>query len=1197
MRKFDVITIGQGRNMMKIEVPADIQAKLTAWAHEKTSYWYGPGANWLPVMFKMGIPINRVIPDEQSLLTTLGLKPTAENRERENLERLVAVARQMGFHLVGWDAEAEVLEINFFRDVLLPWLDAKASWHKVFQGALAGWQAKIGQMASVSEIIETVLTEGVVNHTYLNGEQMKKLFAVSFAASGAEAQFSAIQSWSRSERIVSEDGEVSENDTSTFAWMLASRNQYSRISKLTTLVQKKVVAAGTFYLSGHQSINIVSALASDSGEIHRIIARDSGKTPSIHQKGVRVWFNMGIYRVANGVRDFMGDLRKPSKSAARRQLPLGVLAIEDGLVDSSLAIEIDGEAVPMTTGVNRRVAITNLVGLVGSGVCLLREAIDVRDPRSLRLSMSKEDFLKADLSSKIGKTFKHGEEIAHGEYNTHGYPIVVRKVSHQFNRSRTFYKVRVDYEILVRSQAPKFRSPGIKASGMVWLDRSIFSKFSNAQIVFTQETVKQPHIALMMMWAQTTGTLATLGEHGLAPEHEAAFLKWYAQNKKVVNVQFRVSPESAPYYKAAEEAGSALKLFERGRNLWCSQQVEYVTGNMPVSVEATVTELRMTRTSVTPHMSLRRAAQMHDIQKVPGIKLNTLNEARSLTIREARQLMELPWKRLVKKGMSLFPKGMRFDFYEAGGELNSVIVDWTAIEWLSTGDIVPDDRLSAHLHLALSCKSLLIPSSEFPPEPEENKDEWESKMAEIVKSNDELIEVMSTEMRLFVYELHFVAISPSILKRVLRPTEDFTTQLVVRTVDTFGPDLPSGNEVLVSPATLAFMQKHGMKYGVGDAFVSNRYPTPFDTTLKLAVSEHVPNGVMLVQNFYQQVPNFGDADGDTDVLTPEAEYPSVLRLNRRERNRVSALVTMLIANTTEYALPDMNRSSLPDNVYNWDEGEIDNRNEQEKASSRYHLFTDISECEMTKWLIQKPLWNILEGVPFVDQISLTVSIEQFQLTAEQIAEFTTFGIGGIYGMADALSVLAAFWRGVNTARYQTLHSSSTVAWWIYENVFLSGTPNEITWRLWEVMKQPRKENFDEWMALLAKIGVPAEMALPTGQTLGEVLWLSRMQCLAYNNMLRGVAPRSEWLGALGWMAEYNQLELNAFARLAFSGSFGLRRSSEPMLKPEMVAKALEFVSPQSQFGIMYADLIRTVAPHVLAVSARASAVAQARDEY
>lgn len=125
--------------------------------------------------------------------------------------------------------------------------------------SISGWAAKIGQMSAIADIIDTVLTEGVVNHTYLNSEQMKKLFAVSFAAAGAEAQFSAIQSWSRSERIVSEDGEVSENDTSTFAWMLASRNQYSRITKLTKLVQKKVVAAGTFYLSGHQSVNIVSA--------------------------------------------------------------------------------------------------------------------------------------------------------------------------------------------------------------------------------------------------------------------------------------------------------------------------------------------------------------------------------------------------------------------------------------------------------------------------------------------------------------------------------------------------------------------------------------------------------------------------------------------------------------------------------------------------------------------------------------------------------------------------------------------------------------------------------------------------------------------------------------------------------------------------------------------------------------------------
>ncbi len=539
---------------------------------------------------------------------------------------------------------------------------------------------------------------------------------------------------------------------------------------------------------------------------------------------------------------------------------------------------------------------------------------------------------------------------------------------------------------------------------------------------------------------------------------------------------------------------------------------------------------------------------------------------------------------------------MRFDFYEAGGEIGSVVVDWGALEWLSTGDIVPDDRLSSHLHLALSCKSLLVPSTEFPPEPEEDKEEWESKMSEIVKSNDELLGVMSTEMRLFVYEMHFIAISPSILKRVLRPTEDFTTQLVVRTVDTFGPGLPAGNEVHVSPATLAFMQKHGMKQGADDDFVSNRYPTPFDTTLKLVVNEHVANGVMLVQNFHQQVANFGDADGDTDVLTPLDEYASVLRLNRRERQRVSALVSMLIANTSEYSLPEIKRTSLPDEVYDWHESAVDTRPEGEKIAGRYHLFTSIEESEMTKWLIQKPLWNIPEG-EFVDAISLVISDDQFQLTAEQIAEFTTFGIGGIYGMADALSVLASFWRGVNTARYQTMHAASTVAWWIYENVFLSGTPNETTWRLWEVMKQPRKENFEEWMSLLGKIGVPAEMVLPTGQTLGEVLWLSRMQCLAYNNMLRGVAPRTEWIESLGWLAEFNQLELNAFARLAFSGSIGLRRSSEPMLKPETVARALEFVSPQSQFGIMYADLIATVAPHVLAVSARATAVAQSRDEY
>lgn len=223
-------------------------------------------------------------------------------------------------------------------------------------------------------------------------------------------------------------------------------------------------------------------------------------------------------------------------------------------------------------------------------MCLLRDSIVVRDPRSLRLSMSKEDYLKANLNSKIGKTFLHGEEVAHGEYNMHGYPIVVTKVSHQFNRTKTFYKVRVDYEIVVRSQAPKFRSPGIKASGMLWHDKSIFGKFSNAQVVFTQETVKQPHIALIMMWAQTTNRHVTLGEYGLSADDEAAFKLWYSSNKRTANVQFRISSESLPYYKAAAEAGSALKLFERGSNWWCSQKVEYVTGDMPVSVEATVTE-------------------------------------------------------------------------------------------------------------------------------------------------------------------------------------------------------------------------------------------------------------------------------------------------------------------------------------------------------------------------------------------------------------------------------------------------------------------------------------------------------------------------------------------------------------------------------------------------------------------------------
>lgn len=1182
MRRFEFIHVGTGVNAVKIPVPEGIQNQLTAWKDEKTSYWFGVGSNWLPVMHNMGIPYTRIFRDIQSFLSWLGLPATPEGRSDEALEAVADACRELGIHLVGWDAPADILEINLFRDVVLPWLDSQKSLDKLFKNVLRRFRSMFGEMVSIVQMLDRVLPEGVVNHIRLDKEQMRKLFVLFFVSLGADAQRENISSWSRANVMVSDEGEITRDDTSTLAWMIAPATTYGRISTFAKRMLGHTVGAGTFFLSGHRNINCVSLQASESGKVSRIIAQE-GLVPSIHQKGQRVWYNLGAWRIGEVIRDFLGDLRKPAKAAARKQLLGGVLALEDNVVDSMLGMEFDGEDTPLATGPVRRVALTNMVGLVGSGVCFLRDAIVARDPRSLRVSMTAADLGKAKISEKIGRIFQHGEEIVSGHYNLHGYPVKVTRVTKRADRRHDFFRVRIDYDILVESAAPKFRSPGIKGSGYLWADKELFKKFGNAQIVFTQETIKQPHMALMLMAAQTLGIPMVLGPEGFKnPQHQELFLKWYQDNLRTTKIQFRVAPENEPYYRLAAEKNTGFKLYNRGSSLWCSQTVEFIVGDMPVSVEATVTELRMTRASITPHMLIRHSIQNNEAHPVSGVVARGLPFAKPLKVDDARKLIALPWKRMMKKGLSMFRNGMSIEFYESGDSIGSVEIDWRAIQWVSSGDLFPDDALSALLHEAIKIKSEIKKDSEIASEEDE-------------EANDELYEQLSNTMRMFLRQLQTLAISPAILKRVLRPMEDWSSQLVVRMVDTVGDGFPNGNEVLVSPATLAFMRKKGMAEAEGDDFVLNRYPTPFGTKLKLRVHASVPNGVMLMNTLYQQAGNFGDADGDTDILTPKDKYAKLLVLNYKERRRVRSLINMLVANSHEFNVPAVRHQRLPDELCDWENPyETENtQSELERVMDRYHMFTLVEDSEMTKWLIQKPLWVV--PTVFIDGISLSIPESEYLLTADQIAELTTFGIGAIYGMADAMTVLSAFWHGVNTGHFVDLVVISVICWWLYENKFLAGTPDAILWRFWEILRSPQEEDFDEFCAILESWGIPASDELDSIETLGRGVWNARLFCLSYGNVLRGVEPRRGWLESIGWMGEWNQLELAAFTRLAFSGSIGMRRADEPLLKPEMVTKALSYVQPGSLFGIMFYGLIETVAPMILALTARAIATESASE--
>lgn len=1140
------LNFGAGLKKMRVAVPDSVRDLLLSTEKGKL-FWVGRSTSWAAITRILGIPRRNVYLDDHSLLRAIGATPSRENRD--NAKEIFA---EEGMIVSSWSSG---YDIGMFSDVLLPHIRDAESVSDLFGKSVALYGRRARATETIREAIQRVLRVGVVNGTYVDEQELKMLFKFLFFQAGPRVQAHALNSWADRRVFVDEEGNVRVKDTSTFAWMMAPLSQYGLESEMTQYVHEQRVAIGDVFAEGYLgNMTFVKAPASDSGFACHVLS-SHGYVPSIHQKANRVWVDWAAGIDEGRVFSIFGDLKKPGKSPARLQLLTGTCAFPDGdITPSSLVLRSGNSAIPLTSGrLFKKVAISNMIGYYGSGVLPIKDTVTVRDRRTEHVQMREDSLIKARPSSHVGKIVKHGEVIFSDLINRRGYPVEILDI--RWKTDNGVCDVSIVVDIIVKSKSPKFRGPGIKGSGMVTSDKRLFESLG-ADVVFGQETVKQAHIALMCMWAESTGRTVEVTKFGLSPNDATEFAKWLVDNKKEKTISFVVSDRSLPFYEAAAKSG---RLQMNGKV--ATQVVEYYVGNMILGIEAPVTELRMTNSAVTPHMLIDACYRKGIVPTVPGVSVEEvdLDKVGVLDVKAARDISSRSWRDAIRRGAELFPHGMLFE-YLAGEEVVDAYVDWNAIAWISTGDLVPSDPVSLSLLEALTAKSALIPQAET--------DEDHSK-------NDENLETMSNACERYLMGLRSIVLSPQTLKRIMRPTRSISVMLTVRMTD-----LSNGpvDEAWVSSRTFAFMSRGNPDMRSGDSIVLNRYPSPLSAGLPLRVNDTVPDGCVLLPTFWQQVANEGDGDGDQDVITDEHLFHVGLLMNSEDRKRVKALLEVLLNNGLD----------IPE--FNFEQEKVDGEwvaptftvPEEERLLNRYLAFQTLEESEMVNWLMQKPLWSPGENVN--RSMSNNTLLEEYLEMADRISSFATFGIGGIFAVADAAMVLSSVWYGVDSVKHDTARAVAVAAFKIYEAVFLSGNPTPTAWEFWVNFQSPKEDKFADFCLAMVGIGVDPDIELPDGSTLGRSLFQVRLFTLAYGNMLRGAEPRADWLDSLGWWGEHNQLQLIAFTRNAFSGSIGMRRESESMIPEDMVLEGMRYVQPQSMFYKLFGELIRTVALPMLSLT-------------
>jgi hypothetical protein len=714
---------------------------------------------------------------------------------------------------------------------------------------------------------------------------------------------------------------------------------------------------------------------------------------------------------------------KPSKVNARCKLPLANTCKVNGAIQSYLSIN----GIPVAEGFMEKVALSTYEAFIfGDGGCLCKKGKtwEVIESRTYTIQLPTDALIGRGIGDmvKVGESLLGIKDVLVAEYEGRIQSLVVNDIE-------GMRVAKVKQEITVKTEAPKFRSDGIKAS----VHPDLIGVLNNRN--FDVLLPVKGSIAYLKLFCDDTKTKVNLTKESpsLPSELRPVYTQWLHDHTQEETFPWEISPKIADI---AEKLGLTV-IRESRRKCYLERTINVVVGWTVLEVESPVTELRMTHTSLT-------MATVLEIEGLCGAQggpvptpiFGTPDEL--LTMEHCEEALKRGFRDGLKYLIPLYPNGFLLRngaqyVIGHGGEVQEAVVavDAKAILAFTAGTIQATDAVGLTFWNALKAKALFnLTISGF------ETGVQSIKILENVSAN------LGQNIAWLQSSINSLAVTGAVLKRLVG-SQRIAILGTARTYD-FIPT----QECWVSLRTLEYLKMHE-----GDDVFIGRHPTALCYRATIKINDDLPYGVFALSSLAMNVTNKGDVDGDQVWMVPVAKAPYLYSANVKQRELASRLICMMAWNaglqipSTEPGRFVRFPMELPSHDSIWEE---DMRNYTRHNS-------DIGNSPFAKALMGSTLASKAE---FLDMPLPTYNASDYP----RMSIFGTVGIGAGYAILLNSHICS---RYAKTDQERLLFEAAfAIGQDIYEDIFNAGYTAE-RYTILEALNIPANNtNLGERVAIL-----------------------------------------------------------------------------------------------------------------------------------
>ena len=588
--------------------------------------------------------------------------------------------------------------------------------------------------------------------------------------------------------------------------------------------------------------------------------------------------------------------------------------------------------------------------------------------------------------------------------------------------------VTVKYEIKIVTESPKGRGPGHKFTFHQDITNVLPSWLAG---IFPGKTA----MAGMSMFCWMNKIVIDLNDKNPAFPEDLRLMydTWVESRTRSVKLTWEVSPKIADI---AEAEGLTVTRKSR-RECYITRKITGIYGDMLLEIESPITELRMTRTSLTLscHIEIERMCKTRgEIINVPVFAM----PKKFLSDEDFKDMAKLGFDASMELLVERYPLGVIISNDPNSLELEcaemQVAIDATAIKAFSSGPLMATDAVG------IAFRNVLMANLNYIADKEALASHSQTKVG-VEQSCNKLAGTL-TYLR---DAINGLALSGAILKRLVSGKRS-AALATARTYD-FIPI----EEVWMSQTTA---DEAGT--WEGEEVWIGRHPTPMAFSTKVRIHNELGFGIFAVNSLAMNVSNKGDADGDQIWLEKAARVPYLFGMNVKERENASRLICMMAWNrgidipATKRGVFDRQECQVPDYESLW-----------HRDMKRYteHLNggeSALSESPFGKALLGKKLTCVINqpvGPVLIDARIYPKS-----------SEFGTSFVGMIFGAGENSERLSCY--SINEKEENALLAAYILLGVLYEDAGLAGWTEERQ-AIMEALSVPANlKNFGERVAIL-----------------------------------------------------------------------------------------------------------------------------------